>query len=117
MVLEDIGALVGLAFAFVGIVLAEVLHEPRWDAAGSLAIGILLVVIAIVLAIEMASLLVGEAAAPRCSSRSGPFSAPIPDVERVIAPAHPAHRPGRPHGEREARVRRRRSLRRGCPRS
>ena len=43
VVLEDIGALVGLAFALVGVVLAEVLHAPRWDAVGSLAIGVLLV--------------------------------------------------------------------------
>ena len=68
-VLEDIGALVGLAFALVGVTLASVLDEPRWDAAGSLAIGVLLVVIAIVLAIEMASLLVGEAAAPEVVER------------------------------------------------
>ena len=45
--------------------LASVLDEPRWDAAGSLAIGVLLVGIAILLAIEMASLLVGEAADAR----------------------------------------------------
>jgi len=64
VVLEDIGALIGLFFALTGVILASVLHESRWDAVGSLAIGLLLVVIAIVLAIEMASLLVGEAAAP-----------------------------------------------------
>jgi hypothetical protein len=47
----------------------DVPDEPRWDAAGSLAIGVLLVVIAIVLAVEMASLLVGEAAAPDVFAR------------------------------------------------
>jgi len=62
VLLEDFGALVGLAFALAGITLAEVFHEPRFDAVGSLAIGLLLVVIAIVLAVEMASLLIGEAA-------------------------------------------------------
>ena len=85
MLLEDIGALVGLAFAFVGIVLAEVLDEPRWDAAGSLAIGLLLVVIAIVLAVEMASLLVGEAAAPEMVEQIRSILGAHPDVDRVIA--------------------------------
>jgi cation diffusion facilitator family transporter len=64
VVLEDIGALVGLCFALAGVIIADLSNEPRWDAAGSLAIGVLLVVIAIVLAVEMASLLVGEAASP-----------------------------------------------------
>jgi cation diffusion facilitator family transporter len=64
VLLEDFGALVGLAFALVGITLAEVFHQPRFDAIGSLAIGVLLVAVAIVLAIEMASLLIGESASP-----------------------------------------------------
>jgi divalent metal cation (Fe/Co/Zn/Cd) transporter len=93
VVLEDIGALVGLAFAFVGIMLAEVLHEPRWDAAGSLAIGLLLVVIAIVLAIEMASLLVGEAAAPEMLEQIRSILGAHPDVERVIVNAKLEFRP------------------------
>jgi cation diffusion facilitator family transporter len=64
VLLEDFGALVGLAFAVLGVSLAEIFHQPRFDALGSLAIGILLVGVAIVLAIEMASLLIGEAASP-----------------------------------------------------
>ena len=47
-----------------GVVLADFLDEPRFDALGSLGIGILLVVIAATLAWEMSSLLVGEAARP-----------------------------------------------------
>ena len=62
VLLEDTGALIGLAFALAGVVMAHVTDEPRWDAAGSIAIGILLVVIAVVLAIEMKGLLIGEAA-------------------------------------------------------
>jgi cation diffusion facilitator family transporter len=64
VLLEDIGAEVGLFLALGGVVLARVTDEPRWDAAGSLGIGILLVVIAIVLAVEMKSLLIGESASP-----------------------------------------------------
>jgi cation diffusion facilitator family transporter len=85
VLLEDIGALLGLAFALVGVVLAEVLHAPRWDAAGSLAIGVLLIVIAIVLAVEMASLLVGEAAAPEMLEQIRTILGSHPGVDRVIA--------------------------------
>lgn len=62
VLLEDVGAEVGLAFAMVGLFLAEVTGNPRWDAVGSVAIGLLLVVIALVLAAEMKPLLIGEAA-------------------------------------------------------
>jgi len=64
VLLEDLGALVGLLFAVVGISLSEITGEPAFDALGSIAIGLLLGVIAVVLAIEMKSLLIGEAAAP-----------------------------------------------------
>ena len=64
VLLEDTGALLGLVVALAGVVTAAITKNARWDAAGSLAIGILLVIIAIVLAIEMSSLLLGEAAAP-----------------------------------------------------
>ena len=64
VLLEDAGALVGLVFALAGVILAAATGNSRWDAVGSLAIGLLLVAVAAVLAIEMASLLVGEAADP-----------------------------------------------------
>lgn len=62
VLLEDIGALLGLILALVGVGLAEVTGNPRWDALGSIAIGILLTVIALVLTVEMRSLLIGETA-------------------------------------------------------
>ena len=62
VLLEDTGAVIGLFFALVGVLLAHFTDEPRWDAVGSIAIGVLLVVIAIVLAIEMKGLLIGESA-------------------------------------------------------
>ncbi|HWC68165.1 MAG TPA: cation diffusion facilitator family transporter [Acidimicrobiales bacterium] len=64
VLLEDIGAECGLFFALFGVIMAKATGNPRWDAAGSIAIGVLLVVIAIVLAIEMKGLLIGEGAAP-----------------------------------------------------
>jgi cation diffusion facilitator family transporter len=62
VLLEDVGAEIGLFCALVGLILAEVTGNPRWDAAGSIAIGALLVVIAFILAREMKPLLIGEAA-------------------------------------------------------
>jgi cation diffusion facilitator family transporter len=64
VLLEDTGALLGLAFALTGVGLAEITGNPRFDALGSIAIGLLLAVIAFVLAVEMKSLLIGEAASP-----------------------------------------------------
>jgi cation diffusion facilitator family transporter len=60
VLLEDIGALVGLIFALAGVTIAVITGDARWDGIGSLAIGGLLVVIAIFLAREMNSLLIGE---------------------------------------------------------
>src|ERR1700722_11744374 len=61
VLLEDVAALTGLALALLGVLLTWLTHNDRWDGAGSLAIGILLGSVAIVLAIEMKSLLIGEA--------------------------------------------------------
>ncbi|HEU4899155.1 MAG TPA: cation diffusion facilitator family transporter [Actinomycetota bacterium] len=64
VLLEDTAAELGLLFAFAGVGLAAVTHDPVWDAFGTLAIGALLAVVAVVLGIEMYSLLLGEAASP-----------------------------------------------------
>lgn len=64
ILLEDFGALVGLVMALGGVVTAQVTGDGRWDGLGALAIGSLLIVIAIVLIIEMSGMLVGEAALP-----------------------------------------------------
>ena len=62
VLLEDLGALVGLFLALAGVGLAEITGNPRFDAVGSVGIGLLLGVIAITLVIEMKSLLIGEGA-------------------------------------------------------
>jgi cation diffusion facilitator family transporter len=62
VLLEDVGAELGLGFALIGLILAEVTGNPRWDAAGSIAIGVLLVAIALILARETKPLLIGESA-------------------------------------------------------
>ena len=62
VLLEDLAALIGLGFAFAGVALATLTGNGRWDGAGSLAIGALLATAAAILAVEMKSLLIGEAA-------------------------------------------------------
>jgi cation diffusion facilitator family transporter len=62
ILLEDFAALIGLAFALFGVGLTILTGNGVWDGVGTAAIGVLLVTVAIVLAVEMKSLLVGEAA-------------------------------------------------------
>jgi len=62
VLLEDFGALVGLVLALGGVSMTLVTDDGRWDAAGTACIGVLLVIIAIVLALETKSLLLGESA-------------------------------------------------------
>lgn len=64
IVLEDLGAVIGLGLALLGVGLTIVTGDARFDALGSIAIGLLLGAIAIVLAGEMKSLLIGESARP-----------------------------------------------------
>ena len=65
MLLEDAGALFGLVFALFGVGLSVITGDPVWDAVGTLMIGVLLGVIAVILIVEMKSLLIGEGATPR----------------------------------------------------
>jgi len=62
VLLEDSGALVGLGLAGIGVSMTLITHDGRWDAAGTAGIGVLLVAIAVVLAVETSSLLLGESA-------------------------------------------------------
>lgn len=62
VLLEDAGAMLGLMIALIGVSLAAATGDPIWDGIGTVGIGILLLVIASVLTVEMRSLLLGEAA-------------------------------------------------------
>ncbi|SNS92024.1 cation diffusion facilitator family transporter [Asanoa hainanensis] len=64
VLLEDAGALLGLVFALFGVSMTLATGNGKWDALGTAMIGVLLVVIAIILAIETKSLLLGEGASP-----------------------------------------------------
>ena len=64
VLLEDLGAIVGLILALGALTIAEVADAPVWDGIGTLSIGVLLGIIAALLAVEMKSLLIGEGATP-----------------------------------------------------
>jgi cation diffusion facilitator family transporter len=64
VLLEDFGALIGLVLALGGVGLALLTGDGVWDGIGTVCIGVLLVMIALVLAAETKSLLLGEAAGP-----------------------------------------------------
>jgi cation diffusion facilitator family transporter len=84
ILLEDFGALIGLVFALTGVSLAVVTGDGRWDGMGAMAIGTLLIVIALILVREMSGMLVGEGALPEeyDAVKAALESAPL--VERVI---------------------------------
>lgn len=84
VLLEDLGAMFGMVFALAAVVLAEVTGEPRWDGVGTLVIGALLGVIAVVLAIEMKSLLIGESATEEDRERLRAALDDSPEIDRVV---------------------------------
>jgi cation diffusion facilitator family transporter len=84
VLLEDFGALVGLMFALVAVSATVITDDPLWDGIGTLSIGVLLVVIAVVLAIEMKGLLIGEAASFTDQQRIAAAIEIEPSVTKLI---------------------------------
>lgn len=84
ILLEDTAALLGLSFAFVGVGLAVITGNPLWDGVGTLMIGVLLVAVAVILAIETKSLLIGEGASLVDQQRIVVAITNGPEVERLI---------------------------------
>jgi cation diffusion facilitator family transporter len=84
ILLEDFGALVGLNFALIGVSAAVITGDGRWDGLGAMAIGSLLIVIAIILVREMAGMLVGEGALPEEYDAVHAALTSAPLVDRVI---------------------------------
>lgn len=84
ILLEDTGALLGLVFALLGVGLSLLTGNALFDGLGTAAIGVLLVVIAVVLATEMKSLLVGEAAVPEEVAAIREALLGTPGVETII---------------------------------
>ncbi|WP_262286578.1 cation diffusion facilitator family transporter [Micromonospora sp. MA102] len=84
VLLEDFGALIGLVFALFGVGMTLITGNGMWDAAGTAMIGVLLVIIAITLAIETKSLLLGEGAERGDLAKIERAVTEGPEVERII---------------------------------
>lgn len=81
---EDFAACVGLALALVAVALAMITGDPVWDAVGTLGIGAVLVGIAVFLAVEVKSLLVGEAADPMLTKQIDDAASADPCIDKVL---------------------------------
>jgi cation diffusion facilitator family transporter len=84
ILLEDLGALVGLILALIGVGLTLITGNGIFDGLGSMAIGLLLVIIAAILAVEMKSLLIGESATAEHVAAIEQAIAEEPLVDRLI---------------------------------
>lgn len=84
ILLEDFAALIGLVFALLGVGMTLITHVGYWDVAGTALIGLLLIFVAITLAMETRSLLLGEAATPEAITAITTALAGADGVRRVI---------------------------------
>jgi cation diffusion facilitator family transporter len=84
VLLEDLGALIGLTLAMGGLITAVITDDGIWDGYGTLSIGILLFIIAAILVVEMKSLLIGESASPKALEAIHAAVEIEPEVIRLI---------------------------------
>src|SRR5687767_4614615 len=81
---EDLAALLGLVLALLAVLATIFTQNPIWDALGSMAIGVVLIVVAIGIAIEIKGLLIGQSADPETETRLRTFLEGHPEVTRVL---------------------------------
>jgi len=81
---EDLAALLGLVFALVAVVCTMLTGDPIFDAIGTLAIGALLIVVAVFIAIEVKALLIGQSVDPEVREEIQTFVEQRPEVARVF---------------------------------
>lgn len=81
---EDLAALLGLLFALVAVLLTIVTGNPIYDAIGTLMIGALLIVVAVLIGIEVKAMLVGESIDPQEVARMRAFVAGRPDISALL---------------------------------
>ena len=82
---EDLAALLGLVFALVAILLAVATGNPVWDAIGTIAIGVLLIVVAVFVAVEVKALLIGQSVDRAQQAAIRRLVEAQPEVQRVIS--------------------------------
>ncbi len=81
---EDLAALLGLVFALGAVLLTMVTGNPVFDAIGTLAIGVLLVLIAVFLAVEVKALLIGQSADPELKASINEFLSKRPEIAKLF---------------------------------
>jgi cation diffusion facilitator family transporter len=81
---ENSAAVLGLGFAMLSLALASTTNDGRWDGIGSIAIGLVLVGVAIFLAVEVSSLLLGEAAPGEITEAAHATAKKFPQLEKVL---------------------------------
>ena len=81
---EDFAALLGLCFALVAVLLTAATGNPLWDAVGTVMIGALLIVVAVLVAIEIKAMLIGQSVDPAVQSRMRRFLDERPEIGNVI---------------------------------
>ncbi len=81
---ENAAAVLGLFFAIMALVLSWQTGDGRWDGIGSVLIGLVLVGVAIFLAKEVSSLLIGESADPEIDAEVRRIADEMPELERVL---------------------------------
>jgi cation diffusion facilitator family transporter len=81
---ENSAAVVGLVLALGALLAAALTHDGRWDAAGSIGIGLVLVAVAVFLAVEISSLLLGEAAAPEIAEAAHATARELPALQQIL---------------------------------
>jgi cation diffusion facilitator family transporter len=82
---EDLAALLGLVFALIAVVVAMVTGNPMWDAVGTIAIGVLLIVVAVFVAVEVKALLIGQSVDANVQADMRAFLESQPRIARVIS--------------------------------
>ena len=81
---EDLAALLGLTFALIAVVATMITGNPVFDAYGSISIGVLLCLVAVFVAREVASLLIGQSAEPHLREAICDYVRAQPEVEHVF---------------------------------
>lgn len=81
---EDLAALLGLVLALFFVAMTMITGDPTWDAYGSISIGVLLVLIALFIGIEIKSLIIGQGVEPRIKEEMVAFLESQPGVEKVF---------------------------------
>ncbi len=81
---EDIAALAGLTLAFCAVAAALATGNPLWDALGTISVGVVLMVIAVLVMVEVKGLIVGESASPELRADIQRFVAAQPEVAEVL---------------------------------